>query len=871
VKHAELIRVLLKAVKKELNSALAPHGISSRIVSIASDGEARRGKALVMLTMHQTLPDSSPISPLLKSLDLMNFLVGEDDVTADKDFRHVDKRIRNLLLRKRGIAVGDQIITPSIIRHHLSEAGHSKAHLDSIMRPNDLQDTMLTYHLINDIASIPCLNDGDTYTSGYHSAHQALRILGKLFWYILYPYICVDLSLSEQLEYLSAAAHLSLLLYRKAKQHFFPTLLYIDIMIMIKNAFFCFAKVKADTPKSKFFLILLGTDRLEALFGILRTMVGNDSNADILQLAVRITGTTEVANILAKRPDWDRTPRRLKYPSINREGKLIELSDKSDHVSPATLKGDVTVGLVNGLVAWKAGRKRIENDEEIINMLADDIQSLKDDCAKSPGTIDILSPFGKLLVTQPLDQNDNEDDDDFWCGPISEESPSDSNRIAGAGFSQEIEDRMMEEDVNEAPAAFLRYITTKNGTKVNKARALALCLKDNKTTSSTDRLRRVREVPRFNMTDVVDGYESAFGSPSLMLGDPIASMLRCEGKIFLSIGEVINITLSNNAVEQVELELLPEDIVSVTYQLVHLTSATELDDPTLKSDWRSKRGMNVLPMQFTAPGRLVSNINPTVVNPKDPRSNVFYLFDSVALINLAAHFNHGVSLADGKKIPTVTRSLVFPYLFKGEACFAFASDSSDTLPVHDICPACDRKAVPLDFAKPHEVLKHMGAHILFDPQYQHVSEPCGLCLAPSPTCHFVITKGKGSDYGMQIDMNRSLGCTNLIKKFSYRVASESTPTSPCSNVPIRCPLCDPKAPCVWRYRLRDHFLKNHRSGSLKDYLERVGWEMDVDEERRMKKVWENRYKVKKKRGTKGKTAEASLRVSERHSTKMALR
>jgi hypothetical protein len=77
-------------------------------------------------------------------------------------------------------------------------------------------------------------------------------------------------------------------------------------------------------------------------------------------------------------------------------------------------------------------------------------------------------------------------------------------------------------------------------------------------------------------------------------------------------------------------------------------------------------------------------------------------------------------------VPTVTRSVVFPYLCKGEACFAFASDSSDTLPIHCVCPACDRKAVPLDFTKPHEGLKHMGAHILFDPQYQHVSELCGL-------------------------------------------------------------------------------------------------------------------------------------------------
>jgi hypothetical protein len=62
------------------------------------------------------------------------------------------------------------------------------------------------------------------------------------------------------------------------------SLLYTDIMIIIKNIFFCVAKTKVDDPLGKFWLILLGTDRLEQLFGILRTMVGNDANCDVLQI-----------------------------------------------------------------------------------------------------------------------------------------------------------------------------------------------------------------------------------------------------------------------------------------------------------------------------------------------------------------------------------------------------------------------------------------------------------------------------------------------------------------------------------------------------------------------------------------------------------
>jgi hypothetical protein len=64
-------------------------------------------------------------------------------------------------------------------------------------------------------------------------------------------------------------------------------------MIMIKNILFCVAKAKIDDPDGEFWLILLETDHLKELFGILRTMVGNDANLDIFQLISHLSGTTE--------------------------------------------------------------------------------------------------------------------------------------------------------------------------------------------------------------------------------------------------------------------------------------------------------------------------------------------------------------------------------------------------------------------------------------------------------------------------------------------------------------------------------------------------------------------------------------------------
>ncbi|KAJ6456839.1 hypothetical protein DFH09DRAFT_1384197 [Mycena vulgaris] len=207
-----------------------------RIVSLASDGESRRGKAFIEKTFIRELSPDSNIYELLKDLPLMNLWVGEDDITSDKDHKHVFKRGRNRLLRKARTDVMGVHITPGIIRIHLQSVGHSMAHINSAFNPEDKQDVKLVFKFLQDIWSLPLPPDGSS--PGFRSARHALRLIGSLFYHLVFPYICIDLTLSEQLEHLSAAAHLALILYRDGQKRSLPTLLFTDIMIMIKNAYF---------------------------------------------------------------------------------------------------------------------------------------------------------------------------------------------------------------------------------------------------------------------------------------------------------------------------------------------------------------------------------------------------------------------------------------------------------------------------------------------------------------------------------------------------------------------------------------------------------------------------------------------------------
>ncbi|KAJ7808365.1 hypothetical protein B0H14DRAFT_2608947 [Mycena olivaceomarginata] len=513
-----------------------------RIVSLASDGETRRASAFVEKTFVRELSPDSNIHKHLADLPLMNLWVGDDDLTPDKDYKHVFKRGRNRLLRKSGTDVMGVLINPTIIRAHLQDAGHSSAHIHAVFNPEDKQDVTLAFKLLQDIWSLP--PPPDNARPGFRSQRHALRLIGALFYHLVFPYLCVDLSLSEQLEHLSAAAHIALLMYRDGGKGSLPTLLFVDIMIMIKNAYFCVAKAKVDDPKGKFWIILLGTDRLEELFGILRTMIGNDANLDVLQLVGRLTGTTQVANILAKYPHWDRAPRRLNLPALSRDS--TQLSDKADHIKPPSWRGDVAVENVTLLTSWNRGRRLVEDE---FSSLTDAFHSL--DAASN---IDILAPLGTLLVHVELDPDDNENDDE----PVA---------LGGGGssLSTDLEDAVVDEEVvreDTEPTAISHFISVDNK-PFNKTRALSLMQKYRHKAVSTDRLRRVAALDRYSSQpkdqDNISEHDSAFGSPCILVSEPIVTLVRCEEKLFVCIGEVTDIRVNGKSVDQLGLEALHEE------------------------------------------------------------------------------------------------------------------------------------------------------------------------------------------------------------------------------------------------------------------------------------------------------------------------
>jgi hypothetical protein len=150
----------------------------------------------------------------------MNLHVREDDITCNKDWKHMFKCFQNLLRQLGGVVISGFQIEPDIIHNHFQSKNLTVDHINPLMNPKDQQDFKLAFDMLKAIWSLP--RESSNNNPGFQQAHEALWILGKLLFHLIYLFLCVNLSLSEQLEHLSAAAHLTHTLYSQVERTLSP-------------------------------------------------------------------------------------------------------------------------------------------------------------------------------------------------------------------------------------------------------------------------------------------------------------------------------------------------------------------------------------------------------------------------------------------------------------------------------------------------------------------------------------------------------------------------------------------------------------------------------------------------------------------------
>ncbi len=138
--HANLLQLARRACDE--NRPLT----GGHVYCLASDGESWHGKALVALAEKLPLSVSSPIYPLIHNLTLLNTMVGDQDITSDKDYKHVMKWLQHAHLHPKGVQVGLTQITPLVLQSQLESVGTSVNHLNNILNVADKQDVTTMFN-----------------------------------------------------------------------------------------------------------------------------------------------------------------------------------------------------------------------------------------------------------------------------------------------------------------------------------------------------------------------------------------------------------------------------------------------------------------------------------------------------------------------------------------------------------------------------------------------------------------------------------------------------------------------------------------------------------------------------------------------------
>jgi hypothetical protein len=286
---------------------------------------------------------------------------------------------------------------------------------------------------------------------------------------------------------------------------------------------------------------------------------------------------------------------------------------------------------------WKLGRLQVEEEFPFFASVL---------CAATDSSFDIFSPLGTDLVKAPRDVHDYDDTID-GTNALSCEGPAPEPNL---------EDAVAEEDASENHRPYFEL----NGRQIYKSRYLNQVFTNYKKTGSTDRLKRVANIERYAKPtiahDSVLDHDPMSGENQVQMDSPIATLVQCDGRIFLCVGEVNDITVDSQHADHIGVDYLTEPTVFVSYQMLDIVQASIDDDPSLRHDWRwsGKRGSS-----HRVSGCLVQPINPSVSTQQ--LANPFYLFESSVLMAIGATIFERLGSGLGIILPEVRQSDRFPY------------------------------------------------------------------------------------------------------------------------------------------------------------------------------------------------------------------
>ena len=562
----------------------------------------------------------SPLGQIVYNLPGLNCFTGVNGIIATCDPKHIIKRFATMIRSPSGIQLGDTHLKTDdffITLTIFETVTEDKARL--LLNPADKQNVPQAVNLLQTLLDIHNINLNTIANPTHRHRVKAAIFLATILCYFLFPFIKVEMSLSEQIQSLSTFSHLITAFHLKHRSGFMNNALFGDAQAIVKSIIFNVARLQTIRPTIKYHILLEGTDRLEGVFSHARTQ-DHSRNFDILQLAHKLSVGAEINAILERNPDLDRGHARRNLIGVR----------GVDHVNPKSWTGEVEVGSVDICACYLAGRAQA--DKLLAEYFGRDNRSLDWDAIFFDHTCDHLRPEGHYIGSRAADQDPNDDDSGELEDSLSQQlnaaqgKDEDPTNFADAcdesylDVNREVPDpdsldtgsqqdsNIQVNELNLELQILNPYEATRRtrpylmvGTRERHIDALmAERLVSDRARKSTIQTLRAQGLtiaetisPRRRGQKIEDSENRVNDMNRVKCGDLGGFLVRVAGKVLMAVGEVLNFRqgTSKNNLNRIDISDLDSEtgtkVTTVAVQVLDLSSTLQIDGPpTTDFSWK---------------------------------------------------------------------------------------------------------------------------------------------------------------------------------------------------------------------------------------------------------------------------------------------
>ena len=560
------------------------------INTLATDGESSFRNLRFAIGMTDVLDPLSKEGEIIYRLPGMNRRTGARGLITTSDPKHIVKRFATLIRSPSGIQISDSLITTEMVGEALlllDNMPHEK--VEQLLHPADKQNVPKAVNLLQSLFDLA--GKHYTVTPAILERVQRVVFLAKVLSCFLFPFIKVEMSLSEQLRSLSTYTHLLTAIYRKHRTAFVTSALYADSQAIVKNIIITVARMQTLDPTLDYHILFEGTDQLEGVFSHVRTQ-DHARNFDILQLAHKLSIGAEINAIFERCPDLDRG--HIRRNLINARGV--------DHINPKSWIGDVCVGKVNIYNEYMAGRAAA--NKLLVEQFGHTSNASVDfDILFSNPKIDHLRPFGRYIGSnldmdedeqpvEPADAEVNEDDEDdkgltFTDPNMSTVNSEPTHDLDSLPDTRDCLDdleatenilHLEPEELNPIPEQPSQKILV-DGVYVPKPTVVAKVLSSEEGKKVTTRSLRARGIAISDalrrLQNLNQPMENASSDNLIKSGDLGAFLVRVGDDVCLAVAEVLSFQKGTSkqpfsSIHCDDLDATGSGLISIAIQVLHL-------------------------------------------------------------------------------------------------------------------------------------------------------------------------------------------------------------------------------------------------------------------------------------------------------------